>query len=139
MYYNDNEPILQIVEDNEDVLQILFLDQYINYLAILNDDNFNTNKLINFVNTTNIYITDLIFDIIKLLFYTYKQNYYLYYDNITINKDYNLNNINLENYINDNIISDVVSTEFNNELISINQNKSNLDKFYIHRGSKSIK
>ena len=31
MYYNDTESILQIIEDNEDVLQILFLDEYINY------------------------------------------------------------------------------------------------------------
>ena len=46
MFYNDTEPILQIVEDNEDVLQILFLDEYINYLTILNDDNFNFSTLV---------------------------------------------------------------------------------------------
>ena len=84
MFYNDTEPILQIVEDNEDVLQILFLDEYINYLTILNDDNFSTSNLINFVNTTNTYINDLTFDMIKLLFNLYKQNYYLYYNNITM-------------------------------------------------------
>ena len=68
MYYNDSEPILQIIEDNEDLLQILFLDEYINYLTILNDDNFNINNLINFINTNNIYINDMILDITKLLF-----------------------------------------------------------------------
>ena len=68
MYYNDTEPILQIIEDNEDILQILFLDEYVNYLTILNNDNFNINNLINFVNTTNIYVNDMILDITKLLF-----------------------------------------------------------------------
>ena len=131
MYYNDTEPILQIIEDNEDILQILFLDEYVNYLTILNNDNFNINNLINFVNTTNIYVNDMILDITKLLFNQYKQNYYLYYDNITLTKDYNLNNINLENYINNNIISDVISTEFYDELININQNNLNLDIYSI--------
>ena len=131
MFYNNTEPILQIVEDNEDVLQILFLDEYINYLTILNDDNFSTSNLINFVNTTNTYINDLTFDMIKLLFNLYKQNYYLYYNNITIIKHYNLNNINLENYINDDFISDVISTEINNEIVNINQNNLNLDSYSI--------
>mgnify|MGYP007000362784 CR=1 len=46
MFFNGIDPILQIVEDNEDILQILFLDEYINHLTILNNENYDINNLI---------------------------------------------------------------------------------------------
>ena len=126
MYYNNINPILQIVEDNENLLQILFLDEYINHLAILNNEDFN---LVKYINTNNIYINDLINDLIKSIFYEYKQNNFLYYDNIIITKDYNLNRLNLENFIKYELISEDINSELNNELIYLNDNKIKLDNY----------
>ena len=110
MYYNGIDPVLQLVEDNDNLLQILFLDEYVNYLTIIND----SFDIVSYINTKNIYIKNLINDVIELLFDKFKQHYYLYYDSIVIEKDYNLKNINID---------------LNKELISINENKSNLDKY----------
>ena len=129
MFFNGIDPILQIVEDNEDILQILFLDEYINYLTILNNKNYNINNLVKYVNTKNIYINDLIYDVIKFLFSDFKRMYQLYYKNIIITKDYNLNNLNLENYINNELISDEVSIELNDEITYIIDNKLNLETY----------
>ena len=126
MYYNDIDPILQIIEDNEDLLQILFLDEYVNQLIILNNNDFN---LIKYINTKHFYIYDLIYDIIKLLFNEYKQNNYLYYFNIIITKDYNLSRLNLENFIIYDKISDEISADISNELFYINDNKEKLDSY----------
>ena len=131
MFFNGIDPILQIVEDNEDILQILFLDEYINHLTILNNENYDINNLIKYVNTKNFYINDLIYDVIQLLFFDFKQIYQLYYKNIIITKDYNLNNLNLENYINNELISDEVSIELNDEITYISDNKLNLETYKV--------
>lgn len=131
MIFNSTDPVLQIVEDNENVLQILFLDEYINYLTILNNENYDINNLVKYVNTKNVYINNLTYDIIKLLFSDFKKIYKLYYNNIIITKDYNLNNLNIENFINNELISDEITIEFNNEITNINNNKLNLDNYKV--------
>lgn len=132
MYYNGNDPILQIVEDNEDILQILFLDEYVNYLSILSGDNNIINNLFNYVNTSNVNISNLLNDMISLLFSEYKKFYYLYYDNINIVKDYNLNNITLENFINSNVFEDEIMDELDNEFNNIEENNNNLIDYYLN-------
>lgn len=127
MYYNNINPILQIIEDNEELLQILFLDEYINHLTILNND-FN---LLSYIDTKNIYIQDLIYDLIELLFNEYKQNNNLYYFNIVITKDYNLSRFNLEKFLKYDIVSEEIGTELSNELLYINDNETKLDNYRV--------